>query len=292
MNPSHLSRHPLRRRRRLACSRRCSALEPTTQPSPSEVASNDAGAKVVDPTPPAKSKDIDWNKLLNGQALMTETPVVPGTGHSAPGPAVAEPKPAAPTTPTDPVDYQEIVRSPGGGITIYPPPEALKPDRIADKTANGSKIESRPVTPPPAIAAGRAHVVQANETLSSISAAAYGSANFWPAIVKANPNLDPNRMKVGATVVLPDVKDVKPGPAQAAAAKVGAAPAAPLNASTQYRVEPSDSLYKISVKLYGNSSMAGKIYDTNKQMIGDDPAKLKVGQVLKLPEPPTVAAAR
>ncbi len=38
--------------------------------------------------------------------------------------------------------------------------------------------------------------------------------------------------------------------------------------------------------------MIGKIYDANKQAIGDDAAKLKVNEVLTLPEPPTLAAIR
>ena len=125
--------------------------------------------------------------------------------------------------------------------------------------------------------------------LKEIKDALFGTGkSSTPTLVKANPNLDPNRMRVGTTVILPDLKDIKTGPAQTASARIaGSSPAAAINPQKQYRVVAGDSMYKISVKLYGNSSMSGKIYDANKQMIGDDPAKLKVGQVLQLPEPPT-----
>jgi nucleoid-associated protein YgaU len=41
------------------------------------------------------------------------------------------------------------------------------------------------------------------------------------------------------------------------------------------------------VKLYGRADRADKIHQINRQIIGEDPAKVKVGQVLSLPEPPT-----
>lgn len=57
-----------------------------------------------------------------------------------------------------------------------------------------------------------------------------------------------------------------------------------------YTVQPSDSLYRICKRLYGNGSEANKLYDLNKSVIGPDMAKLKVGMVLKLPESPTATA--
>jgi nucleoid-associated protein YgaU len=51
-----------------------------------------------------------------------------------------------------------------------------------------------------------------------------------------------------------------------------------------------DNLYIISLRLYGKSTLAHRLYELNKQTIGNDPAKLKPGQVLQLPEPPSAAA--
>ena len=42
------------------------------------------------------------------------------------------------------------------------------------------------------------------------------------------------------------------------------------------------------MKLYGNAEMVDKIYALNKTLIGDNPAKLKLWTVLKLPSEPSV----
>jgi len=74
-----------------------------------------------------------------------------------------------------------------------------------------------------------------------------------------------------------------------------AKPAVALSAK-EYAVQADDSLYKISMKLYGKGDKVDAIYELNKEKIGSDPARLKVGMVLKLPEAPsavhTASAAR
>ncbi|WP_350280040.1 LysM peptidoglycan-binding domain-containing protein [Kribbella sp. HUAS MG21] len=50
-----------------------------------------------------------------------------------------------------------------------------------------------------------------------------------------------------------------------------------------YQVVSGDSLGKIAVKFYGNAGLWRKLYDANKQTIGKDPNKLKVGQKLTIP---------
>ena len=113
---------------------------------PSEVAANDTGEKTSEPTPPAKSKDVDWSKWLNQPVLMTETPVSPGGARSqspvsqggegktpdvkAPDPKVSETKIA-----DQPEPRPEIVHTAGGGVTIYPPPGSFEPDHVGDHPA-------------------------------------------------------------------------------------------------------------------------------------------------------------
>ena len=88
--------------------------------------------------------------------------------------------------------------------------------------------------------------------------------------------------------VVPHGSDATTGPGQAPSTHSQPT----VDAARQYRVQEGDSLYKISVKLYGNGGYVDKIYEKNKQSIGADPARLKVGMVLELPEAPTVAQAR
>jgi len=162
----------------------------------------------------------------------------------------------------------------------------------------------RVVDPPPPSArtsAGGTHVVQKDETFSTIAKAVYGKKSYYLQIQKANPTVNPNKLKPGTTIVLPDIADAA---SSSKAAAEGAKSGAPVgeksaakssepavNPSSEYRVQSGDSLYKISVKLYGNGSHAEELYDNNVKTIGDDPAKLKVGTVLKLHDAPRVKQA-
>jgi nucleoid-associated protein YgaU len=59
-----------------------------------------------------------------------------------------------------------------------------------------------------------------------------------------------------------------------------------------YTVISGDTLESISRKLYGTAGMIDKLYLANKSLIGEDENMLKIGWVLKLPQPPTVASAQ
>jgi len=277
---------------------------------------------------------VDWNSILSGDAkpVTTATPQVPsgkrnarkgkrgaeiakaeakaGSQDSAVIPLSAtEPPPPAPVTPA---------ASDGGApaVTFEPPPQqgptvihAVQPAGQETTDAAPSQAPAGGPTVRPAAGATRTHTVQRNETLSSIAAAAYGSANFWPHIARANPNLDPKRLRPGMTLNLPDAEAVKTGAdtsaqpsalaasnsnpdAQTASHTIPPKPAAqPIDARTEYRVKSGDSLYKIAMNLYGRADHVDQIYDWNKQLIGPDPHKLKLGMVLKLHDPPTQAQA-
>ncbi|MBA3684067.1 MAG: LysM peptidoglycan-binding domain-containing protein [Planctomycetes bacterium] len=66
--------------------------------------------------------------------------------------------------------------------------------------------ELRPLTAPPraATVGKRTYVVQSGDTLADISLAFYGSARHWRAILPANPWLDPEMMKPGDVLVIPE----------------------------------------------------------------------------------------
>jgi nucleoid-associated protein YgaU len=167
------------------------------------------------------------------------------------------------------------------------------------KTASPLALETPSTRPsaPEAAPTGdaRTHVVKEGETFSKISEAVYGSPNYWPYIVRANPGIVANKIRAGMTINIPPVSEVK-GAASSDSASAASDSSGPkpditspkLDAQTQYEVQPGDSLQKIAIKLYGNSAKWQAIYDTNKEAIGPDPAKVKAKSVLKLPEPPTV----
>jgi nucleoid-associated protein YgaU len=248
---------------------------------------------------PANGKEIDWAKLLDGQqTLIAETPVpaprsdaanvTVGAANNATGANAQEStvpnEPAIPNTPAEaPAPAPTIANeSPAPAAPTQPEVAAAPP---AEPTVQPTSPSSDVLGP----TKERTHVIREGETLSSISAVAYGTPNQYPAIVRANPGLDPNRLKVGTTINLPAI-NLSATAADASTASARIAPA--IDATKQYRVLPGDSLHKISLKLYGKSDRANKIYELNRKIIGDDPAKVRAGSVLELPEPPTQTASR
>lgn len=167
---------------------------------------------------------------------------------------------------------QELARNSNGGIDVFPPPET-------------PKLEL-----PASVAGGTKYTIVAGDTFSSISQKVYGSRVLFNHLAKANPTVDPGRMKIGTVITVPTLDSIK------AATPNFASPIAtvakPVDARTEYRVAAGDSLHRIAVKLYGQSANWQAIYDLNKTAIGNDPAKLKLDMILKLPEPPVTTAAR
>ena len=134
----------------------------------------------------------------------------------------------------------------------------------------------------------REHTIQPYETLSTIALAAYGDARHYKAIQQANPDLDERKLRPGTKIKLPDLSALKAtGGAGGQLATPGTRAEPAVDAGKEYRVQPNDSLQKIALKLYGKAAKADAIYDLNKDKIGADEHRIKVGMILKLPEAPT-----
>jgi LysM repeat protein len=159
----------------------------------------------------------------------------------------------------------------------------------------------------------RHYTIEQGQTLSSIAATVYGNSRYYVAIAKANPSLNPNRMRPGTRIVLPDISDVKPA-AVTASADSGANVARSLDSSGAagggvilaseaapptetvvagarvYAVQKGDTLYRISKRLYGTTAQAKTIYSLNQDVIGPNAAKLKLGMILRLPDGDTAGS--
>jgi nucleoid-associated protein YgaU len=150
----------------------------------------------------------------------------------------------------------------------------------------------------PVATSAKTHRVVEGETFSSIARATYGDAKYFKDIIKANPNIDPNRLRPGTVISLPDKSQFKhdaaptTGSASPEQPRRHSPPSTSTNPKTEYRVQANDNLYKISEKLYHTANRVDAIYQLNKSVIGPDPEKLKLDMVLKLPEPPTETASR
>jgi nucleoid-associated protein YgaU len=242
----------------------------TVQPAPGI----GSGATVTDnsaPKPPAGNKPLDWATLLSASDTQLHD-LMPT--H----PAAAAPQTLPPDHSPMPADMGDS--DPGSLIQHG--------GAMADNSLSGS------TTRPAASATPRTHTVQSGETLAAIAKSIYGKPNMYLAIEKANPSVNPNRLKVGTVLTLPAASSSSSSSDEAVPVipTHHSHPAdAAIDSTKEYKVRPGDSLQKIAQKLYGNAARADELYTTNKDTIGDDPAKLKVGEVLKLPEPPSSSAS-
>lgn len=199
------------------------------------------------------------------------------TGGGTAGPMVVK-APVAPRT-----DSQLVRATPSAFTPVEPQTYAERnAERTAERTARADATETPSDAAP--VRLGGTYVIQPGDTFSTIAERVYGSKKHYGAIAKANPNVNPSRMRIGQVISVPPKESV---------ASIGgsidtdrATLSAPIDATRQYRIAPGDTLSRISQKLYGRSSQWQAIYETNKATIGPDEAKLKVGTLLDLPSRP------
>ncbi len=229
----------------------------------------------------------------SGKTTLKPAPVKPGT----PGVDVKTPK----------VDRNTGVAvgpsvgdagSKGGGLA--PPPVVAGPAKKSDlkaKVADQPKI-TLPKTeakgsPPPVVKkpgppvpnkAERRYKIKSGDTLSSIAEDFYGEERKWTVIAKANPKLNPNRLRVGEEIVLPDVAAIaKKKAEEAKKAKDAIEKAVGPAGERTVIVESGDTLSGISKKVYGKASKWRVIFNANKKLL-PRPDDLKVGMKLTIPK--------
>ncbi|HEV7665764.1 MAG TPA: LysM peptidoglycan-binding domain-containing protein [Chloroflexota bacterium] len=96
-----------------------------------------------------------------------------------------------------------------------------------------------------------------------------------PAASAAVPAPSPQRPALSSPVASPS----------AIAAVAAATPTATVDASAgeTYDVQSGDTLLTIADQFYSDVTQWRRIYDANKDVIGADPDKLKIGMKLKIP---------
>ncbi len=125
------------------------------------------------------------------------------------------------------------------------------------------------------------YVVRKGDTLASISRHIYGNERMIHALERANPGLDPRRMRVGQKIRLPHH-----GTARAVARHrtlrrhVYASSA---RGGRTYVVRAGEDLSGIARKFYHNPAMWKKIYNANRRVIGSSPNKLRAGERIVIP---------
>src|SRR6266850_1219377 len=160
--------------------------------------------------------------------------------------------------------------------TVRPAPPSVRETTAREATTLAE--------PPPAPSGPRRYTIKHGDTFWLIAKSEYGNGAYFGAIQRANPGIDPGRIKAGDSIILPDKNDVI-APAAATARQPSAAELV-IDPAKQYRVQAGDNLSTISKKLYGRYDKWTQIYELNKDLIGPNPGALKRDMILALPEPP------
>lgn len=210
--------------------------------------------------------------LIGGQGCKREEATPPT------GPTETIPPPAfdpATTSTSLPPDYSAVSNNTS---TITPPPAGTTtpaPAPTYTEPPPPTVVSNPPtaVTPPEGTGGARDYVIQKGDTFASIAK----KENLSPkAIEKANPGVDPRRLKINQKIVLP--------PPATAHAPTATAPA-PAESENTYIVKSGDNFSTIAKK----KGLTAKAIE--KANPGVDSRKLKVNQKLVLPAKASGATA-
>ncbi len=152
-------------------------------------------------------------------------------------------------------------RSLGGKTSVTPSPE------IAEQGKQG-EVKQLPAV----------HTVKKGEYLWSIAEMYYGSGYNWVDIARANKLSQPNYITVGEKLTIPAVSVRRPQKKNgqlASGHKI-------VNIDT-YTVARGDNLWKIAVAVYGDGYQWVKVYQANREAIGNNPGLIFAGTKLSLP---------
>ena len=128
---------------------------------------------------------------------------------------------------------------------------------------------------------------KAGDSFKALAQTYYGTPLHVARLRAANEGVDDTKLAAGARVLVPAkaaTNEVRAQGAVAAPAAAGAPVAAAAWAGGLYKVKSGDVLGTISKNVYGSTKHWKRIYDANKDVIGSDPNRLKVGMELRIPE--------
>ena len=179
---------------------------------------------------------------------------------------------------TDSPDAEQVSPAPTQPMTQRRSPAAearRRARRPRTTTAPASTVRPRRTT------TTETHTVQAGDTFARLARIYYGDVRHAAAIREANPQIvDPTSIAVGTVVYIPEIEEPT-SPVPSRRVSPAARPSQP--SARTYTVREGDSLYGIARDKLGAGSRWEELYKLNKAAIGDNPARLKVGQVLTLP---------
>ncbi len=199
---------------------------------------------------------------------------------------VSDPGISAQPVPVEVDDTADLARDPRPPVTEVAPPVVLRgtsPTNTPTPTPAANPPAARPPQPAPAVVPPQftEHTVQRGETFASIARKYYGNSRLSGAIARANPFVDPERLRPGRVIRVPkDPDNIQGVPAEPPT------PQPPATATySEYTVQRGDTLSGIAQRLYGDPSLASIIYQANRSSLRSED-DIKIGQVLKIPPKP------
>jgi len=142
---------------------------------------------------------------------------------------------------------------------------------VAPVVPTNPPVYVAPVVPVVPEAAGTVYVIVKGDTFGKIAKKNHLSLK---ALEDANPNVTPNKMKVGLKITIPAGASTAPAASASTTTDINAAPA---GGGQTYTIKSGDNLTKIA-KAHGVSLKALEAANPNV-----DPAHIKVGKTLQIP---------
>ena len=121
--------------------------------------------------------------------------------------------------------------------------------------------------------------VRANESLSSICGREYGDQLLASALAKYNGISDPNLIRRGRRLRLPDASVLGGNSNQTAPPR----PSASDPRYARYTVKPGESLSEIASRLLKSTQRWRELYDLNRDVIPGEPSSVRAGITIKVP---------
>lgn len=197
-------------------------------------------------------------------------------------------KPADQTQPSITFDTPPVGVAEGGSdvqdpVDLQPTQETTASQDQETDQDPGSIVATRRLIPPEFIE----HIVLPNERMQTIARKYFGSIDDWTIISKANPRVDPQKLKPGMVLRIPKDKANIQGKLAGSDSEPGVivSHTEPQSKIIEYVVQSGDSLSTISLRIYGSSRHARFIFESNRDILRTIDA-ISIGQLLKLPPLP------
>ena len=161
-------------------------------------------------------------------------------------------------------------------------PTPVVPDPVPEKQQTIEILPPEPETKhqliPPEF---QSHTVVQGEIMQDIARQYYGKTSMWNVIARANPRIDPLKLRAGMTLRIPTDPNNIQGVVESPKDSQSFDPQQETQ-TVEYIVQPGDSLSRIAQNYYGSARHADFIFQSNRDTLRSMDS-IRVGQTLKLP---------